>query len=86
METEPDAVVLSDFYIPQGNVYIEFWGIEDKDDKQNKIKVEEYEARKQEKIKLYDDNKYSRIDLFPTDIERLDDILPRKLGKYLNKK
>lgn len=28
MKTKPDAVVLSDFYLPKENIYIEFWGIE----------------------------------------------------------
>lgn len=29
MATDPDAVVLSDFYIPKGKVYIEFWGLKE---------------------------------------------------------
>lgn len=77
METEPEAVVLSDFYIPEADLYIEFWGLEDD---------ERYNNRKQIKIKLYDDNQYLREDLSEKDIKRLNDIMPRLLGKYINKR
>lgn len=77
MDTDPDAVVLSDFYLPKGNVYIEFWGLEDD---------EQYLKRKNKKIKLYEDNAYNRIDLTESDIKRLNDIMPRKLGEYIKKK
>lgn len=76
MESNPDSIVLSDFYLPQGNVYIEFWGIEDD---------EKYEARKNEKIKLYNKNNINRIDLNESHIKRLNDILPREIGKYIKK-
>ena len=77
METEPDAVVLSDFYVKDINLYIEFWGIEDD---------EKYIKRKETKIKLYDNNNYKRLDLTEKDIKRLNDILPRELGKYTKRK
>ena len=73
MESDPEAVVLSDFYLKNKNVYIEFWGLEDN---------EKYSKRKEEKIKLYDENHYNRIDLTEKDIKRLDDIMPRLLCKY----
>lgn len=73
METNPDAVVLSDFYLPKLNVYIEFWGIEED---------EKYLKRKNEKIQLYDNNNYQRIDLTEKDIKRLNDIMPKILGQY----
>lgn len=76
MDSDPEAIVLSDFYLPQGNVYIEFWGLEDN---------EKYAKRKEEKIKLYDENNYNRIDLNEKDIKRLNDILPRLLAKYIKK-
>lgn len=76
MDSDPEAIVLSDFYLPQGNVYIEFWGLEDN---------EKYAKRKEEKIKLYDENHYNRIELNKKDIKRLNDILPRLLAKYIKK-
>ncbi len=77
MDTEPNAVVLSDFYLPEGDVYIEFWGIEDN---------EKYNNRKETKIKLYDENKYNRIDLTMDDIKRINDIMPRKLGQFIKRR
>lgn len=73
MNSNPDAVVLSDFYLPQGDVYIEFWGLEDD---------EKYQKRKEQKIKLYDENKINRIDLTEKDIKRLNDIMPKLLAKF----
>ena len=73
MKSSPNDVVLSDFYIPKGDVYIEFWGMTDKPD---------YEARKKYKISLYDKNNYKRIDLEDSHVNRIDDIMPRVLGKY----
>lgn len=77
MPSNPDAVVLSDFYLPEGDVYIEFWGLEDD---------ERYAKRKQEKINLYDENGYNRIDLNESHIKRLNDILPRELAKFIKSK
>ena len=77
MESAPEAIVLSDFYLPEGNVYIEFWGIDDD---------EKYLKRKEEKIRLYEENGYSRIDLNESHIKRLNDILPRELAKFISNK
>lgn len=77
MQTEPDAIVLSDFYIPEGNVYIEFWGL---NDDQN------YLERKEKKIKLYKDNNLNLISLEENDIKRLNDIMPRKLYEFIPNK
>lgn len=74
IKTKSDAVVLSDFYLPKEDIYIEFWGIEND---------EQYEKRKQEKIKLYDENNLNRIDLTKEDIKRLDDIMPRLINKFI---
>lgn len=77
MKTKPDAVVLSDFYLPKEDIYIEFWGIEND---------EQYEKRKQEKIRLYNENNLNRIDLTKEDIKRLDDIMPRLINKFTKTK
>lgn len=65
--------VYSDFYLPQGKVYIEFWGMEDN---------EKYAARKEEKLRIYQKYGYNLIELNDADIANLDDILPRKLLKF----
>jgi len=76
MMTEPDAVVLSDFYLPDGDVYIEFWGLNDD---------QRYLTRKEKKIQMYNDNKLKLISLEETDVKRLNDIMPRKLFEYIKK-
>jgi hypothetical protein len=68
-----DEDVLSDFYILKGNVYIEFWGMEEN---------EQYAARKKKKLEIYAREGFSLIEMNDKDIESLDDILPRKLKKY----
>jgi hypothetical protein len=60
----------SDFFIPNGNVYIEFWGMEE-DPK--------YTARKQAKIEIYKKYNFNLIELSDKDIKNLDDYLPSKL-------
>lgn len=68
--------VYSDFFIPIGQkVWIEFWGLtEQKYEKRKKIKQSFY--------KKYDKN---LIELTDDDIEKLDDIMPKKLIPYLPK-
>lgn len=63
----------SDFYIPEGRVYIEYWGLEDDAN---------YEKRKKEKQELYAKNDLQLIELRESDIERIDDTLPRLLRAY----
>ncbi len=68
-----DEEVLSDFYLPAGKVYIEFWGLED-DPK--------YAERKKKKIEFYKKNDIPLIEISDNDILSLDDHLPRKLKDY----
>lgn len=65
--------VYCDFYIPTGKVYIEYWGYEN-DSK--------YLARKKKKIELYNKYGFNLIELQDTDVQNLDDVLPRLLLKY----
>jgi predicted nuclease of restriction endonuclease-like RecB superfamily len=75
MPKNPEETVISDFYLPQGNVYIEFWGLSD----------DKYLNRKDVKIKLYEQNNINLINLTEEDIKRLNDILPRLIYKFINK-
>jgi hypothetical protein len=61
-----------DFYIPCGNVYIEFWGLVD----------EKYLASKATKSEIYRNNTLKLIELFDKDLSRLGDILPDLLRKH----
>ncbi|WP_235182924.1 hypothetical protein [Gracilibacillus boraciitolerans] len=65
--------VYTDFYLPVGRVYIEYWGLEDNP---------KYQARKQEKLKIYEKYDFNLIQLKDADIQNLDDILPKKLLKF----
>jgi hypothetical protein len=61
----------ADFYIPVGDCYIEYWGLD----------TPEYTDRQQRKLELYDRYKFRVISLREHDIEKLDDLLPVKLLK-----
>jgi hypothetical protein len=63
----------TDFYLPNGKVYIEFWGMES-DPK--------YLERKQKKLDIYKKYDLKLIELDDNDVANLDDHLPKKLLKY----
>jgi len=63
----------TDFYLPNGKVYIEYWGLEH-DPK--------YAERKKKKIEIYQKYDLKIIELTDDDILSLDDHLPKKLLKY----
>ncbi|HTC00605.1 MAG TPA: hypothetical protein VK705_07970 [Ferruginibacter sp.] len=63
----------TDFYLPNGKVYIEYWGLEN-DPK--------YAERKKKKIEIYKKYDLKLIELTDDDILNLDDHLPKKLLKY----
>ena len=65
--------VYCDYYLPTGRVYIEYWGYED-DPK--------YQKRKETKQDIYKKYGFNLIELVDSDIQNLDDILPRLLLKF----
>jgi len=65
--------VYCDFYIPNGKVYIEFWGLEN-DPK--------YLARKEAKKAIYKKYDFKLIELTDEDVFNLDDVLPKMLLKF----
>ncbi|MCI5121595.1 MAG: glycerol kinase [Candidatus Electrothrix sp. AUS4] len=65
--------VYSDFYIPTGKVYIEYWGYEND---------EKYLTRKKVKQEIYQKYGFNLIELEDKDVQNLDDILPRLLLKF----
>ncbi|WP_236687162.1 glycerol kinase [Ornithinibacillus californiensis] len=65
--------VYTDFYLPVGKVYIEYWGLEN-DPK--------YQKRKEEKLEIYEKYGFNLIEIHDEDIKNLDDILPKKLLKF----
>lgn len=65
--------VYTDFYLPNGKVYIEYWGLEN-DPK--------YMARKNQKLEIYKKYDLKLIELTDEDILNLDDHLPKKLLRF----
>lgn len=65
--------IYCDFYLPVGKVYIEFWGLEND---------EKYSERKRKKLEIYNKYGFNLIELGDFDIQKLDDILPKKLLKF----
>ncbi len=62
--------VYSDFYIPKGKVYIEYWGFSED------LK---YLSRKEKKLEIYRKYGFRLIQLFDEDVKNIDDTLPRLL-------
>lgn len=62
--------VYCDFYLPQGRVYIEFWGL----DTDN-----EYISRKKKKVEIYHYHGFQLIELSDKEVTNLDDIMPALL-------
>ena len=67
-----DEDILSDFYIPTGRVFIEYWGMDD----------EKYLAKKKWKLEIYKKNNIDLIELTEKDVANLDDTLAAKLRKF----
>jgi len=65
--------VYCDFYLPEGKLYLEFWGMEN-DPK--------YADRMHQKKAIYAKYGFNLIDLSDADVHNLDDILPAKLLKF----
>lgn len=65
--------VYSDFYIPAGKVYIEYWGLEEQP---------KYLERKQKKIEIYKKYGFNLIELKDHEVQNLDDHLPKLLLKF----
>ncbi|MGU9950904.1 MAG: hypothetical protein ACNYPH_01060 [Gammaproteobacteria bacterium WSBS_2016_MAG_OTU1] len=65
--------VYCDFYLPEGKVYIEYWGLENEP---------KYLNRKKQKLQIYDKYKFNLIQLSEKEIENLDDHLPRLLLEF----
>ena len=63
----------SDFYLPDGDVWIEFWGLNE----------EKYLERKRKKQNLYRKYNYNLVELEQNDINRIPDVLPTKLRRYM---
>lgn len=62
-----------DFYLPEFDVYIEYWGMDTADYKIGMLK----------KLKLYQQEGKRVISIYPEDKAALDEVLRHKLGRYM---
>ncbi|UCE36366.1 MAG: hypothetical protein JSW00_12650 [Thermoplasmata archaeon] len=62
-----------DFFIPMGQCYIEYWGLEE----------DAYKERKKVKKDLYSRHSKKLIELYDKDINKIDDVMPKKLLKFI---
>lgn len=69
-----DVALRPDFYLPEFDLYIEYWGMKEKD----------YVARKFEKKFLYQRAGKKLISLDWRDLPRLEETLELKLSRYIN--
>ncbi len=68
-----EEAVMSDFYLPAGKVYIQYWGTDQGDTP----------SREQENTRaLYTEHQFNLIEISSTEVKQLDDVLPEKLRMF----
>lgn len=70
-------IINPDFYLPEYNVYVEFWGWADEDKK--------YNQNMKWKMKQYYDNGINFISIYPRNLKDLDRIFKQKFIKVTGK-
>jgi hypothetical protein len=71
----PEEHLICDFHLPQWDVWIEYWGLQN----------EEYSRNKERKLAIYEKHKKKLINLYDEDIESNLEDLPRKLRSFIPK-
>lgn len=74
--------ILSDFYLPKEEIYIEYWGMSSL----NNETGESYRERKWEKQNLYKMDNIKLIELYPHHIYELDSYLHEQIKSYTENK
>ena len=72
-----------DFYLPDYDVYVEYWGLVDADDKKvrsNYVRIMKW------KMKQYYDNDIKFISIYPRNLKNLDWIFKKKFEDVVGKK
>jgi hypothetical protein len=83
---EPDMGYLylePDFYLPEFNVYVEFWGLLDADDSYTRYK---YEASMRRKMAIYHKKNIKFISIYPKNLDNLDWIFRKKFESVTGEK
>lgn len=72
-----------DFYLPDYDVYVEYWGLLEADDPYVKSKYENHMKRK---MAMYYENKIKFISIYPKNLENLDWIFRKKFENVTGRK
>ncbi|NOH66984.1 glycerol kinase [Vibrio rotiferianus] len=65
--------VTSDFYLPSGKVYLQFWGSD----------TGEMSESEQEKVRaVYKQHNFNLIEVEPSEVDKLDEVLPKRLRQF----
>lgn len=75
IEISGEKPVLTDFYLPELDIYIEYWGLASADNEVG----EQYRERKQEKLEFYRSYNYKLISIYPHHLFELDDYIPQQI-------
>ncbi len=68
-----EEAIMSDFYLPAGKVYIQYWGSD----------AGAISIREQEKTRaLYAEHQFNLIEISSEDVNKLDEVLPEKLRLF----
>jgi hypothetical protein len=65
--------VLSDFYLPSGKVYLQYWGNDT-----GEVSETERQAIRQ----IYEQHNFALIEVLPEEVSQLDDVLPARLKTF----
>ncbi|KOO13895.1 glycerol kinase [Vibrio xuii] len=65
--------VLSDFYLPSGKVYLQYWGSDT-----GEVSETERQAIRQ----VYEQHNFALIEILPEEVSQLDDVLPARLKAF----
>ncbi|MFB1075663.1 glycerol kinase [Vibrio diabolicus] len=68
-----DQDVTSDFYLPGGKVYLQFWGSDT---------GEMAEADRETIRTVYDQHHFNLIEVEPSELDKLDEVLPKRLRQF----
>ena len=66
----PNKMLICDFYIPNRDLYVEYWGMDNED----------YSARRDEKMELYSSMGKRVLSLEDNDIKNIEDVIFRELN------
>ncbi|MFZ3430092.1 glycerol kinase [Vibrio harveyi] len=68
-----DQDVTSDFYLPGGKVYLQFWGSDT---------GEMLEAEREKIRAVYEQHNFNLIEVEPSELDKLDEVLPKRLRQF----